>query len=195
MASIVHYLDNFIAIITISAGSFQEVLTTFNNTYIHLTDALGIPRNDSKDAAGTLIVVLGVKIDTTLLQARIPHDKLACTASEAALLLQPVRVSYKALQCIIGFLQHCTKVVRLGRAHLQALYSNLSSFLPHQHAVCCLSHDSRDDLAWWRDTLPFFNGIYLFDKSRPLIALYTDAYNLGLGLFFFHISSQDYTQD
>ena len=195
LASIVHYLDDFIAIIAISAGSFQEVLTTFNNTYIYLTDSLGIPRNDSKDAAGTLIVVLGVEIDTTLLQARIPHDKLVRAASEAALLLQPVRVSYKALQCVIGFLQHCSKVVRLGRARLQALYSDLSSFPPHQHAVRRLSHDSRDDLAWWRDTLPFFNGIYLFNKSRPLIALYTDACNLGLGLFFFHMSSQDHARD
>ena len=104
LASIVHYLDNFIAIIAISIGSFQEVLTTFNNTYIYLTDSLGIPQNDSKDAAGTLIVMLRVEINTILLQARIPHDKLAYAAFKAALLLQPVCISYKALQCIIGFL-------------------------------------------------------------------------------------------
>ena len=71
LALIIHYLDDFIAIFPASAGSFQHVLTAFNNVYIPLTDALGIPRNDSKDAAGTLITVLRVKIDTILLQAHI----------------------------------------------------------------------------------------------------------------------------
>ena len=89
-APIVHYHDDFIAIIHISAGRFHEVLAAFNNVYIHLTDALGIPRKVSKDAAGTLVVVLGVKINTALLQARISHDKLPCAASEAASLLHSV---------------------------------------------------------------------------------------------------------
>ena len=195
LASIVHYLDDFIAIIPISAGRFHEALAAFNNVYTPLTDALGIPRNDSKDAAGTLVVVLGVEIDTTLLQARIPHDKLARAASEAASLLQSVRVSYKALQRVIGFLQHCSKVIRLGRPRLQSLYSDLSSFPPHQRSVRRLSHDSRNDLAWWRDTLPLFNGIHLFNKKRPLVALYTDACNSGLGFFFFYTSSQDLARD
>ena len=153
LALIVHYLDDFIAIFPASAGSLQHVLTAFNDVYIPLTDALGTPRNGSKDAAGTLITVLGVEIDITLLQARIPQDKLVPAASKDTLLLQSACVSYKALQCVIGFLQHCLKVVCLGRARLQSLYSDLSSFTPHQRAVRRLSHDSRNDLAWWRDTL------------------------------------------
>ncbi|KAJ5378275.1 uncharacterized protein N7496_005684 [Penicillium cataractarum] len=104
LASIVHYLDDFIAIFPSSVGSLSKALTTFNTVYIPLTDALGIPRNDSKDAAGTVVSVLGVEIDTSLLQARMPHDKLTRASSEAASLPQLDRVSHKALQRVVGFL-------------------------------------------------------------------------------------------
>jgi hypothetical protein len=131
LASIVHYLDDFIAIFPSSVGGVSQAIAGFNTVYIPLTDALGIPRNDSKDAAGTVVSVLGVEIDTTLLQARMPRDKLARASSEAALLLQLDRVSHKALQRVIGFLQHCSMVICLGRARLQSFYSDLASFLPH----------------------------------------------------------------
>lgn len=195
LASIVHYLDDFIAIFPSSVGSLPKALATFNTIYIPLTDALGIPRNDSKDAAGTVVSVLGVEIDTSLLQARMPRDKLARASSEAASLLQLDRVSHKALQRVVGFLQHCSMVIRLGRARLQSLYIDLASFPSHQRSVRRLSHDSRRDLAWWRDTLPLFNGIHFFEKSRPLVALYTDACDLGLGLFFFYAPSWDSARD
>ncbi|KAJ6102334.1 hypothetical protein N7486_004761 [Penicillium sp. IBT 16267x] len=175
LASIAHYLAGFIAIFPSSVGGLPNTLTAFNTVYIPLTDALGIPRNDSKDAAGTLVSVLRVEIDTTLLQAH--------------------RVAHKALQRVVGFLQHCSMVIRLGRARLQSLYSDLASFPPHQRSVRHLSHNSREDLAWWRDTLPLFNGIHFFEKSRPLVALYTDACDSGLGLFFFYASLWDSAGD
>jgi hypothetical protein len=53
LASIVHYLDDFIAIFPSSVGGLCKALAAFNSVYIPLTDALGIPRNDSKDTAGT----------------------------------------------------------------------------------------------------------------------------------------------
>lgn len=195
LASIVHYLDDFISILPSSVGDVSKALAAFNTVYIPLTDALGIPRNDSKDAAGTVVSVLGVEIDTTLLQARMPRDKLARASSEAASLLRLDRVSHKALQRVVGFLQHCSMVIRLGRTRLQSLYSDLASFPPHQRSVRRLSHDSREDLAWWRDTLPLFNGIHFFEKSRPLVALYTDACDSGLGLFFFYAPSRDSAGD
>ena len=195
LAAIAHYLDDFIAIFPSSVGSLSKALAAFNTVNIPLTDTLGMPRNVSKDAAGTVVSVLGVEIDTTLLQARVPRDKLARASSEAASLLQLDRVSLKALQRVIGFLQHCSMVIRLGRACLQSLYSDLASFPPRQRSVRRLSHDSRGDLAWWRDTLPLFNGIHFFETSRPLVALYTDACDSGLGLFFFYAPSWDSARD
>lgn len=194
-ASIVHYLDDFITVFPPSVGDVSQAIAEFNTVYIPLTDALGIPRNNTKDAAGTVVNVLGIEIDTTLLQARMPRDKLTRASSEAASLLQQNRVSHKALQRVIGFLQHCSMVIRLGRPRLQSLYSDLASFPPYQRSLRRLSHDSREDLAWWTDTIPFFNGIHFFKKSRPLVALYTDACDSGLGLFFFFAPSRDSAGD
>ncbi|KAJ5385651.1 hypothetical protein N7509_008192 [Penicillium cosmopolitanum] len=154
VASIVHYLDDFITVFLLL--------------------------NNAKDAAGTVISVLGVEIDTTLLQARMPHDKLTRASSEAASLLRQNRVSHKALQRVTP------PPVALQRPRI---------FPPHQHSLRRLSHDSHEDFAWWTDTIPFFNGIYFVEKSRPLVALYTDACDSGLGLFFFYAPSRDSAGD
>ncbi|KAJ5976432.1 hypothetical protein N7481_010139 [Penicillium waksmanii] len=86
-------------------------------------------------------------------------------------------------------------VIRLGRTCLQSLYSDLASFPPHQRPVRRLSYDSCEDFAWWRNTLVLFNGIYFFEKSCPLVALYTDAYDSGLDLFFFYTPLRDSAGD
>ena len=192
--SVAHYLDDFITVVNASAGNLPSVIATFDNVYIPLTDMLGIPRNDSKDGAGTIVTVLGFELDTDQLQARLPQEKLDRAIATVSTLLQRNRVSQKALQQALGFLQHCSLVVRLGRARLQSTYAMLQSF-SSRYALRRLSHDAREDLTWWKDTLPFFNGIHLFAPERPLIALYTDASDTGLGLFFFHTSSQDRAKD
>jgi hypothetical protein len=58
VASIVHYLDDFITVFPPSVGGVSQAIAEFNTAYIPLTDALGIPRNDTKDAAGTVVSVL-----------------------------------------------------------------------------------------------------------------------------------------
>jgi len=69
------------------------------------------------------------------------------------------------------------------------------SKFPARYALRRLSSDAREDLTWWRDTLPFYNGIHLFAQSRPLVALYTDASDTGLGLFYFATSTRDQAKE
>jgi len=54
-----HYLDNFIFILT-----NPNNLAAITQTYISITNSLGIPRNSSKDIIGTIIKVLGYTINT-----------------------------------------------------------------------------------------------------------------------------------
>ena len=72
---IFHYLDDFIFALPpsqISPGHIQ----CFTAQYNAITDTLGIPRADAKDATGTCITVLGVEIDTIQMVARLPIEKL-----------------------------------------------------------------------------------------------------------------------
>ena len=44
----------------------------------------------------------------------------------------------------------------------------------------------REDLEWWNDLLPAYNGVLFFDTcNRHTISLYTNACLYGLGGFFF----------
>ncbi len=45
----------------------------------------------------------------------------------------------------------------------------------------------REDLEWWNDLVPTYNGVLFFDASnRPTTSVYTDACLYGLGGFFFN---------
>jgi hypothetical protein len=54
-----------------------------------------------------------------------------------------------------------------------------------------------DDLRWWNEILPYYNGVRFFnDSSRPIVHLYTDASKEGFGGFFIahHSASCDWRQ-
>lgn len=70
-----HYLDDFVAIFK-AKDATSERLTTETEAYIQLTDLLDIPRNDSKDSQGTIVIVFGIEIDTSCFTARLPKEKL-----------------------------------------------------------------------------------------------------------------------
>ena len=139
------------------------------------------------------MTILSIEIDTLAFQAHLPHNKLIRAITLASALLQHNCVSLKDLQRVTGFLQHCSLVIHLGRTCLQSIYTNLASF-PSPYTLRRLLYNAREDLTWWKDTLHLWNGIYLFAPSRPLVALYTDASDTGLGFFFFPVSSTDHAK-
>ena len=61
-AKIHHYLDDFIFLLRKLEA--KQCLTHLEADYQALTDDLGIPRKDSKDACGTTATVLGIEVDT-----------------------------------------------------------------------------------------------------------------------------------
>jgi hypothetical protein len=70
-----HYLDDFIFALPLSQASSSDV-QHFTTQYNIITDTLGIPRADAKDATGTCITILGVEIDSLQMVARLPIEKL-----------------------------------------------------------------------------------------------------------------------
>ena len=49
-----------------------------------------------------------------------------------------------------------------------------------------LSTEVREDLTWWNEFLPTYNGVLFFDpRSCPTIQVYTDACPQGLGGFYY----------
>jgi hypothetical protein len=104
-----YYLDDFIAVVPLYTN-----LQAMSNEYIRLTDALGIPRNESKDEAGTKVTVLGLEIDTDEFVLRVPKDKVLRAAATTSTALEYNSISMLEAQSLAGFLSFCAPAVQLG---------------------------------------------------------------------------------
>lgn len=72
---LVHYLDKFVTMFTtaqVSTNQIKQACIAYN----WVTNLLGIPRNDLKDAKDTLVIVFGIKIDIKSFKTRLFDDKL-----------------------------------------------------------------------------------------------------------------------
>ena len=116
-SSIKHYLDDFIRIVP---KKHAEPIPQSFHDFIQLTDAPGIPLNDSKDCCGTVVEVLGIEIDSSSFDARLSAQRLHQARVKTATTLHEDSLSLKDAQKLAGYLSYCSKVVRLGRAFLSS---------------------------------------------------------------------------
>ena len=178
-----HYLDDFIRIVPCELAS---TLIQGEKDYIDLTNTLGIPRNPSKDRCGTTVEVLGIEIDTSRFEARLPADKLQRAVTTTAACLNQPTLSLKAAQQLGGFLNFCCKVVRIGRAFMSSLWEFIAAFSTSRSVQRRVNFCLREDIRWWHTTLPLVNGILFFDDTnRRIIQVFTDACPRGLGGFYY----------
>ncbi len=101
-----HYLDDFVAIFKAREAT-QKKMIAEKKAYIQLINLLGVPRNDSKDAQGTTVVVFGIEIDTSSFTARLPKEKLDKAIRATAKVLSQKSVSFIDMQSLVGFLSFC----------------------------------------------------------------------------------------
>lgn len=181
------YLDDFIAIFS-AKDATPSRLRSEANAYIWLTDLLGIPRNDSKDGEGTVLVVFGIEVDTNTFTAKLPREKLEKARTATARILKEKSVSFLKMQSLVGFLSFCSQAVRLGRVFMMRLWDFVNLF-PRSASRTDRKRIPawvRQDLQWWNELLPQYNGVLFFDTiNRKIVSLYTDACLYGLGGCFF----------
>ncbi len=68
-----HYLDDFIFILP----TIPYVVLVACRTYNDITNILSVLRNEGKNVEGTTAKVLGIKIDTIKIEARLSKKKQA----------------------------------------------------------------------------------------------------------------------
>ena len=161
-AAVLHYLDDFLFV----SPPLQDV-TPLDELWRSLTDYLGIPRNDSKDRQGQIVEVLGIEIDTLKLEARLSATKLEKAKEGTAKLLHSGFSSLSELQEVAGFLAFCARVTRYGPPFLASLWAWIA-ILPGGGKRRRIPRSVIEDLRWWHDLLPSFNGVLLLNVSeRP----------------------------
>ena len=181
-----HLLDDFVFAIPQTAAT-PQYLSRINRSYKQLTDALGLPRNDAKDAQGTTVTVFGIEIDTIHMIARLPEDKLKRAIMITAQILEHRTMTLDQAQRAGGYLTFCARVVQLGWVYMRNIWNFIHSFPPaaNTHMKRRYPPDIKQDLQWWNHLLPRHNGIIFFNSAtRHKAHLFTDASHRGMGGFF-----------
>lgn len=148
--NLLHYLDDFFGVIPPSEDALY-----YNDLVNSTCKELGLAIQTNKDKMHTVNDFLGIELGTIRMEARLPPEKLhkAIELVEAA--LRKKSISIEDLQSLVGFLAFAAKVVVAGRAFLRRLYNALSADFDRIR----LASPIKQDLRWWKDFLPQWNGI------------------------------------
>jgi len=163
---IYHYIDDFVVLAPPNSDSCGNGLLALQQTCSELGVILA---TDKTEGPSSCLTVLGIEIDSTAMELRLPQDKLTCLTS----LLNTWHGKKAGVRCelesLAGMLQHACKVVRPGRIFLRRIYDLLattSHFKPH--FTVRLNRECRADIDWWQKFIAIWNGISLMRQVHAL---------------------------
>ncbi len=150
----VHYLDDFLLFGAPYSGECAVALSAALNTCADL----GLPVAADKVAGpATTLPFLGIELDTSALQVRLPRDKLRRLQAFISLWRTKKSCTKRELLSLIGHLQHACTVVKPGRTFLRRII-DLSTRVDQLWKHIRLSLAFRADLQWWATFLDQWNG-------------------------------------
>ena len=172
---LLHYLDDFLTIGPGSSPTCQQNLEVLTQ----ICNYLGVPLAFEKvEGPSTVLSFLGIVLDTTSMEARLPEDKLTRLKNEVSQWINHTDARKREILSLVGSLKHATKVVRHGRAFVSRMYATAAK-LRELHFHTRLNVEFRSDLCWWHTFLTDWNGLSLlrWDDSEwiPNYSIQTDA--------------------
>ena len=110
---------------------------------------LKVPLETSKlKGPATCQSFLGIEVDTSLRQLRLPVEKLMKLKAELAQCVFHKLVTKRELQSLTGLLQFATKVICPGRPFLHQLYA-LQDIGSHPDHYIPMNQAGKADILWW----------------------------------------------
>lgn len=181
----VHILDDFLILGPPNSITCQRNLEAF----IALCSEIGVPiKSEKTQNACQVITFLGLELDSTTMEARLPYDKLVKLRTQLAKFSKHRKITLKELQSLLGLLNFCCTVVPPGRPFLRRLTDLTKKVTRPSHRIT-LNKESRKDLLAWQFFADHFNGTNLLLQERwvndTALHLYTDASgSIGFGAVF-----------
>ena len=175
-----HYLDDFLLLGAPCSAEAQHCL----EKAIQIFQDLGIPIALHKtEGPATVLIFLGILIDTEAFELRLPAEKLARLQETIGLWANKRACKRKDLESLLGHLSHAATVIPQGRTFLRQLFPLLALDRAPHHFVR-LSAGARADLQWWKAFLQDWNGTSFFPALSPSIEVFSDASgSYGCGAF------------
>ena len=179
---IIHYLDDFFWCSPTLEGCKSD-MDKLMNLFVYLN----IPLADKKLVGPcTVIVFLGIEIDSADMVIRLPQDKLSHLLTILPLWKDKRKCTKKDLLSLIGSLSFACKVVKPGRLFLRRLI-DLSTTVSRLHHHVSINREAMADIDWWVEFLPTWNGVEMIQSpmvSSISLKLATDASGVGIGAHF-----------
>ena len=170
-----HYLDDFL----LAGPKESRNCHTNMQTTINLFDKLGVPLAPDKIVnPTTTIVYLGIELDSTLMELRLPKDKLLSLNDILSQWSHKKKCTKRELLSLIGKLPFASKIIPSGRTFLRRLI-NLSTTVPKLHHHISLNKESKNDIQWWIDFLPTWNGKFKILDYKKTLAPDLHLYTIG----------------
>ena len=189
--AISHILDDFIFVGPPNSNECANDLQMF----LKMCEDLNVPIKISKtQPPSEIITVHGVEIDTKLMEARLPLDKLHTLCRLLNVFSSKKKCILKELQSLVGHLNFACKVIVPGRVFKRRIARLMvGCSKPHHHIR--LTRDFRKDIKVWQSFLDCFNGrsIFLAEvwSSSQKLNFWSDACGQGgasvLGNHWFYI--------
>ena len=165
---VLHYLDDFFTIFP--SGTDPEPRMA---EWRALCLLLGIQTNAKKEEWGTSLEFLDILLDSIKMEARLPEAKLTRAKELVATALKSQHLLRHDLEVLVSFLAFCAKVVVPGRSFLTSLHRALGRTTHY----CNIDKAMREDLLWWHEYLPQWNGVKIIRSTafRSTSHLWIDA--------------------
>ena len=177
---IVKVLDDFLFI-----AETELKCSLYLKSFENLCSLLNVPIATHKTEKPTKVLTfLGIEIDSHLMIARLPKEKLVTYSNNVENLLISASCTLKVVKSVTGQLQFATAVIKGGRPFLRRLYDATIGFKRNDQLIN-LTSEMKSDLKIWYEFLLSYNGVTLI--SPPVsydscdIHLYTDSSKIGFG--------------
>ena len=142
---IMHYLDDFLVLGRPGASECQQSLKTL----LEVFQELGVPVAPGKlEGPATCLTFLGIEIDTSLLEVRLPAEKLHSLQVMVESFAARQACTRRELESLLGSLGHACCVVKQGKTFLRRLFE-LLAVARRAHHYLRLNAAARSDLCWW----------------------------------------------
>lgn len=155
----------------------------------HIFNTLNIPMAEHKTAGpDTVMEYLGIVLDSNLMEARLPFDKLERITNYLKEFLAKKSCTKREILQLLGHLNFASRVVIPGRAFVSHLIM-LSTTVNALHHYVKLNVECREDIRMWLYFLSNWNGVSMFYNVNTIssedMCLYTDASgSLGYGGYY-----------
>lgn len=189
--NLLHLLDDFLAIEPShvnAKNTMDKLLAVFHK--------LNIPLGVHKTVGPcTMLEYLGVYLDTTSMEARLPEEKIARIKSIIDSFASRKSCTKRELLSLLGHMNFASRVVQPGRSFVSHMIS-LSTSVRELYYHVKLTQDCRSDLSMWSLFLSEWNGVSFFINDHITLAadihLFTDATPVSFGVFFMNKWFQGY---